>query len=435
MRDIERPPVHADARRRTFAEQAIVDHLMLHGFAREIRQGDGAAAERECRAALDRWVEGGLPFARGDDGARLFDPFEVVNTMKWAGLHHGDPFFADRFVATARALIGELHAPGVHGDVPPPAALAPRAIDVTLSREFDTSRVEPGTRTLLRLPLPVEDASLADLRVSLDAAPGLDAEVRIAPGRLDARLVAPATGRVTLTVRVAATLRAAGPEPSPAPLTASERSLYTQPSEGLVRVTPRVQALASTLAGTVRDDRGRVRAFWNFVLDELVCGMTAYEDVDGAQPLEHVLDSGWFDCQMGSALLVALCRAQGIPARVAGGYLVYPSSAAVHWWAEVWLPDGGWVALDTLCADLSLHGRDAKWRDYFFGALDYRLKCEVLPRIFSRTPGLHLPVEWRMLVRADGTATQIGLFACTAAAPIYRDRLDAKFAPVTPGVS
>lgn len=53
------------------------------------------------------------------------------------------------------------------------------------------------------------------------------------------------------------------------------------------------------------------------------------------------------DCTEHAVLLAALCRARGIPARVAIG-LVYVSAAqgfGYHMWNEVWI-DGGWVGLD-----------------------------------------------------------------------------------------
>jgi hypothetical protein len=420
MREMMPPRLTGDPGCRTFDEARIVEHLVHGAYAREASLGEHAYAKRECRAALDRWVALGLPFVRAGDGTRLFDPAEVVNTMKWAGARHGDSFYEGCFVATARALVREFHPSGgaLATTAPPPATLAPRGMRVTLSREFDTSRLGPGARALLR-----------DLRVDCFVEPDVDVDLRIAPGRLDARLPVPATRSVTVTARISATLlpRVAGS--SAEPLTQAERELYTQPNEGLVRVTPRVRALSAQLVGATRDDQARVRSFWNFLVDELACGTVAHESVDGAHPQEHVLDTGWFDCQLGSALLVALCRAQEIPARVVGGYLVYPSSATLHWWAEVWLPDGGWIPLDTICRDLSVGGRDTDWRDYFLGNVDYRLKTESLPRNFSRTPGLRVPNAWRLLMRVDGAATEIGLYACDTALPVYRDRLEVTFAP------
>lgn len=426
--DMTPPVLSVDARCRTFAEQQIVEHLVLHGFAREVRGGGRVDAERECRAALERWVSLGLPFARSASGARTFDPNEVVNMMKWTGARCGDPFWEQRFIEDARERVCEFHdAEHRSGEPPAPSALAPRRVEVTLRREFDLTCIESGARTLLRMPLPLEDAMLGDLAVAFDAPPGADAEVRIAPGRLDARMAAPTASAIALAVRMSFTLRP-GLRASPIdPLSIAERELYTQPAEGLVRVTPRVQALAGRLAGAARNEVSAVRNFWNFVVEDLACGMIAYEHVDTAQPLEHVLDTGWFDCQMGTALLVALCRSRSIPARVVSGYLIYPTKAALHWWAEVWLHERGWIPLDTMCTDLSVRGRDAAWHDYFFGQVDYRMKCECLPRHFNRTPGLRLPDAWRILTRADGDATEIGLYACDSGAPIYRDRLTVRY--------
>ncbi len=181
------------------------------------------------------------------------------------------------------------------------------------------------------------------------------------------------------------------PDPQALPLTPADRELYTRPVEGLVNVTPAVRELAQRLAGTEPDPSRVVRRFWDFVLDELTCGIVDYAEVDPQRPTEHPLDTGWFDCQMSSALLVALCRSRGLPARIVSGYLLYVESPSIHWWVEVALPGRGWVPMDTMAYDLSARGRDAGWRDHFFGALDYRMKCECLPRIFNRSPGFRLP--------------------------------------------
>ena len=62
-------------------------------------------------------------------------------------------------------------------------------------------------------------------------------------------------------------------------------------------------------------------------------------------------ESGEGDCTEYAVLLAALCRARGIPARVAIG-LVYVSAAqgfAYHMWNEVWV-DGRWMPLDATIA-------------------------------------------------------------------------------------
>jgi transglutaminase-like putative cysteine protease len=84
-------------------------------------------------------------------------------------------------------------------------------------------------------------------------------------------------------------------------------------------------------------------------------------------------------CQDFAHILLGVVRKQGLPARYVSGYLVPESAAspdarlqeviggyASHAWAEVYLPDSGWMGLDpTLGQPLSLqHVRIAYGRDY-----------------------------------------------------------------------
>ncbi len=84
-------------------------------------------------------------------------------------------------------------------------------------------------------------------------------------------------------------------------------------------------------------------------------------------------------CQDFAHLLLGVVRKQGLPARYVSGYLVPESAAspdaklqeviggsASHAWAEVYLPDTGWIGLDpTLGKPLGLqHVRIAYGRDY-----------------------------------------------------------------------
>ncbi len=65
---------------------------------------------------------------------------------------------------------------------------------------------------------------------------------------------------------------------------------------------------------------------------------------------EHTLSDKKGACRDQAVLLMALCRAKGIPARFVSGY--HLKSAAdvtrhdLHAWTEVWLPDGGWRGFD-----------------------------------------------------------------------------------------
>src|SRR5690606_13079301 len=57
-------------------------------------------------------------------------------------------------------------------------------------------------------------------------------------------------------------------------------------------------------------------------------------------------------CQDFTHVMIGLCRAAGIPARYASGYLyngpsdILIGSQASHAWCEVYLPTAGWIGFD-----------------------------------------------------------------------------------------
>jgi transglutaminase superfamily protein len=64
-----------------------------------------------------------------------------------------------------------------------------------------------------------------------------------------------------------------------------------------------------------------------------------------------VVEQGEGDCTEHAVLLAALCRARGIPARVAIGLVYVPAAQGFgyHMWNEVWI-DGAWIPLDATLA-------------------------------------------------------------------------------------
>jgi hypothetical protein len=416
--------IRGDARYRVVDEARIVEVLLLHGWGFEIRAGERAAAERAAIAALAHWIALGLPFEIAADGMRRFDPAEVVNFCRWSSRHRGDRIWEERFLANGRRLIASHHRTSAPPDAPLlPDALGPRRFTVTLRREFVVGAARRGKRRLLRLPLPLEDAALTDLSVTpllpCDVAP----DIAIAPGRLDARIVAPERPTIVLGVEASFTARPTISGPPRAPLATADRELYTRPDEGLIRTSPRIRALADELGGTAREPLALVERFWNHLLDDLTWGVVHYDELDPAAPIDWVLDTGWFDCQLGSALLVALCRAKGIPARLVGGYLIAPTSPSYHFWAEVWLDDRGWAPFDSVCSDLAAGAPHGAWRHYFFGRLDYRMKTQCLPRIFNLSPSVRFPRSWHALAQPDGDGVEIATIDNDTGALVYREWL------------
>jgi hypothetical protein len=156
------------------------------------------------------------------------------------------------------------------------------------------------------------------------------------------------------------------------------------------------------------------------MMDELICGAVHYDQIPAEGPCDWIVQTGWYDCQLGSALFVALCRARGIPARVIGGHVLYRRAPTNHYWVEVWLEEKGWTPFDFLSWDLSLGGRDLQWRDHFYGQIDNRMVTQVLPFEFTGAVGVALPNVWHILQTVKGSGVAISLGAVNTE-PLYSD--------------
>jgi Transglutaminase-like superfamily len=376
-----RPGIGTGAPYRTVGEPQIVDMLLVAAFVYELRAGQRSSAIAAVKSALQAWVGLGLGFRLSDTGERAFDPVEVVNFMKWAGFKGLDRFWADHFVNTGRAFFREWNAAPA-AELSPTASLEPARFTVDLRRSFDLSRFDRGQKLRLRLPLPLSCCA-DDIEVFPAIRDELSARVTSSDGRIDFQLAAPKQPMVEVAAQISFTTDGRSRDTSDATLSPDQAELYLRRSEGLIRVTPRVEALSHTLGGTGRRPLATVTTLWNYLIEELMCGMVHYDQVDAEAPGDWVLDTGWYDCQLGSSLLVAMCRAQGIPARVMSGHMLYRLAPGFHYWAEVWIDGQGWTPFDFLTWDLSRGGRDAAWRAAFAGRIDYRMVTQSDERSFS----------------------------------------------------
>ena len=419
-------PLHADARYRIVAEPRMIGMLQLYGWAHRLRKGEREFAACQAGELLTRLVNLGLPFERAENAVRHFDPAEVINFTKWTGLRDQEAVWNDRFVETLRGLILGNCAAGSPVAVPPnPATLVPRRFAVTFEREFNLEGFEPDRMMRLRLPLPLEDAYLRDLKVTPYSPSAAHADFSAAAGRLDAKLPRPRDPNVILGVELDFIAHPVAGNAQGIALPPAESVLYLQESEGLIRISPHIRGLAAQLAGPSCEPWQAIQRFWDFLLDRAASGIIHYDLLDPDRPTDWVLDNGWFDCHLGSAFLVALARAQNIPARLVSGYLLYPVSPGEHYWAEIWL-DGAWRPFDTMCSDLSAHGRDRAWRNHFFGCLDYRMKTQCLPRLFNANPAVRLPEAWHIVTQPTESGVEIGFYANKTGAFIYRDRVSVR---------
>jgi len=135
---------------------------------------------------------------------------------------------------------------------------------------------------------------------------------------------------------------------------------FIQPEMHIESANPQIAALAEKLSqgkGTVCQ---QVRAFYDYIGENLVY---TYNGANwGAQAALGPMGA---DCTEYSDLLVALSRARRIPARYFDGLLYLDNSTTslaqtVHAWPDVYLPSAGWVAMDPTL------GRSLINRDMYF---------------------------------------------------------------------
>lgn len=87
------------------------------------------------------------------------------------------------------------------------------------------------------------------------------------------------------------------------------------------------------------------RKIYDFVIDHL-----EYQMIGGWDVPEVVLKRGSGSCSEYTFAFVALCRAAGLPARYQGSVVVRGDDASIdeafHRWAQIYLPNYGWVPVD-----------------------------------------------------------------------------------------
>ena len=125
---------------------------------------------------------------------------------------------------------------------------------------------------------------------------------------------------------------------------------FTRPELHIESANPQIVSLARELSKGKRTVCEQVRAFYDYAGDELIY---TYNRQDwGAQATFGPMGA---DCSEYASLVIALSRADGIPARYYEGLLYLEESGGErdeeiaqteHAWLDVYLPEVGWTAID-----------------------------------------------------------------------------------------
>jgi hypothetical protein len=137
------------------------------------------------------------------------------------------------------------------------------------------------------------------------------------------------------------------------------REKYTVDGPRLRVQSPYIRETVQKIVGDEKNPYWIARKIFNFVIEHL-----EYEMAGGWDVPEAVLKRGKGSCSEYTFTFIALCRAAGLPARYQGSIVVRGDDASVdeafHRWAEVYLPNYGWVPVDANRGDAKLPADQAR---------------------------------------------------------------------------
>jgi len=123
------------------------------------------------------------------------------------------------------------------------------------------------------------------------------------------------------------------------------RDQYTADGSHLLAKSAYIEKTVKKIIGEEKNPYWIARKIYNFVIERLEYEMTGGWDVP-----EVVLKRGKGSCSEYTYCFITLCRAAGLPARYVGSVVARGDEASVdeafHRWAEIYLPNYGWVPVD-----------------------------------------------------------------------------------------
>ncbi len=159
---------------------------------------------------------------------------------------------------------------------------------------------------------------------------------------------------------------------------------YTR-SYGNTEITPDIRKMAETIVGDETNPYFAARKIYDYIVTQVGYAFMPHLIFWPRSSLTesdyvHINQRG--DCGAQSMYFSAMCRSLGIPARTTGGWQLFKDEFSGHFWAEIYLPNYGWIPVDTSAAQLAYYPKDLTdqqrqiFIDYYFGNQD-SMRCVV----------------------------------------------------------
>jgi len=107
----------------------------------------------------------------------------------------------------------------------------------------------------------------------------------------------------------------------------------------------KIKEIAKNIGGDT--DEEIARNIYQYVMDELEYKSFSQHN----RGAKKAIITGKGDCTEYSELMVTLCRAKGIPARIVTGVVISQSKNPQHNWVEIYLREYGWISVDPTHGD------------------------------------------------------------------------------------
>lgn len=146
---------------------------------------------------------------------------------------------------------------------------------------------------------------------------------------------------------------------------------YTAEREPHLLLTPEIRAAASEAVGEENNPYLKARKIFDWIQRNITYAyMLEYSTVPNLS--QWCLKYGHGDCGVQSLLYIAMCRAEGMPARWQSGWSAEPDNDGMHDWSEIYIKPFGWLRVDPSRGYLNSDDEAVRW--FHFGSFDrYRL--------------------------------------------------------------
>ena len=142
---------------------------------------------------------------------------------------------------------------------------------------------------------------------------------------------------------------------------------YTAPNRIIPSDNKTILETAAKITGTQKNPWRKAKLIYSWLIDHIQYETVTNQD----RPVIQALEKQSGDAYDMAILFCALSRASGIPTIPVAGILVDENrNTRIHWWAEFYIENFGWIPVDPgLGAGIPVKLRDADRKEWFFGNL------------------------------------------------------------------